>query len=117
MPNDVRAASRRKFLRFLAESPLLYGLGGALATSVARGQDDAVLSGALDFDGVITNPAQAVNVWDFEAAIRQTLNPGHYATSRKAPTTSARWPRTGLRSPRSACALAGSSTSARWIFP
>jgi 4-hydroxymandelate oxidase len=79
MPNDVRAASRRKFLRFLAESPLLYGLGGALSTSAARAQDDAVLSGALDFDGVIASPEQAVNVWDFEAAIRKTLNPGHYA--------------------------------------
>jgi 4-hydroxymandelate oxidase len=79
MPSDVRAESRRKFLRFLAESPLLYGLGGALAASAARAQDDAVLSGALDFDGLITSPNQAVNVWDFEAAIRQTLNPGHYA--------------------------------------
>ena len=79
MPIDVRAASRRKFLRFLAESPLLYGLGGALAASAARAQDDAVLSGALDFGGVITSPDQAVNVWDFETAIRGTLNPGHYA--------------------------------------
>lgn len=79
MPNDVRAASRRNFLRFLAESPLLYGLGGTLAAAAARAQDDAVLSGALDFTGVIKSPAEAVNVWDFEAAIRKVLNPGHYA--------------------------------------
>jgi 4-hydroxymandelate oxidase len=79
MPTDVRAESRRQFLRFLAESPLLYGLGGALAASAAHGQDDAVLSGALDFDGVITSPDQAVNVWDFETAIRGKLNAGHYA--------------------------------------
>ena len=56
MPTDVRAESRRNFLRFLAESPLLYGLGGTLAATAARAQDDAVLSGALDFDGVITSP-------------------------------------------------------------
>jgi isopentenyl diphosphate isomerase/L-lactate dehydrogenase-like FMN-dependent dehydrogenase len=79
MPIDVRAASRRNFLRFLAESPLLYGVGGALAATAARAQDDAVLSGALAFDGVIGSPEQAVNVWDFEAAIRKTLNAGHYA--------------------------------------
>ena len=79
MAAEVRAESRRKFLRFLAESPLLYGLGGALAATAARAQDDAVLSGALDFDGVITSPCEAVNVWDFEAAIRKTLNAGHYA--------------------------------------
>jgi isopentenyl diphosphate isomerase/L-lactate dehydrogenase-like FMN-dependent dehydrogenase len=79
MPTDVRAESRRKFLRFLAESPLLYGVGGTLAATAARAQDDAVLSGALDFAGVIASPEQAVNVWDFEAAIRKSLNAGHYA--------------------------------------
>ena len=79
MPNHVRAASRRSFLRFLAESPLLYGLGGTLAPAAARAQDDAILSGALDFTGVIGSPDEAVNVWDFEAAIREVLNPGHYA--------------------------------------
>lgn len=79
MPNDIRAASRRQFLRFLAESPLLAGLGGTLAAAAARAQDDAVLSGALDFAGVIASPEEAVNVWDFEAAIRKTLNAGHYA--------------------------------------
>ncbi len=79
MPTDVRAESRRNFLRFLAESPLLYGLGSTLAATAARGQDDAVLSGALDFDGVITSAEEAVNVWDFETAVRKNLNAGHYA--------------------------------------
>jgi isopentenyl diphosphate isomerase/L-lactate dehydrogenase-like FMN-dependent dehydrogenase len=79
MPNDIRAASRRRFLRFLVESPLLAGIGGTLAAAAARAQDDAVLSGALDFTGVISSPEAAVNVWDFEAAIRKTLNAGHYA--------------------------------------
>jgi isopentenyl diphosphate isomerase/L-lactate dehydrogenase-like FMN-dependent dehydrogenase len=79
MPTDVRAASRRNFLRFLAESPLLLGLGSTLAAGAARAQDDAVLSGALDFKGVIKSAADAVNVWDFEAAVRTTLNAGHYA--------------------------------------
>ena len=79
MSTDFRAQSRRHFLRFLAESPLLYGgIAGALASS-ARAQDDAVLSGSLKFTGTITSPDQALNVWDFEAALRSRLNPGHYA--------------------------------------
>src|SRR5687768_6432137 len=79
MPTDVRANSRRAFLRFLAQSPLLYGLGGSLGATAARAQDDSVLSGSLAFDGVITDPADAVNVWDFEAALRARLNAGHFA--------------------------------------
>jgi isopentenyl diphosphate isomerase/L-lactate dehydrogenase-like FMN-dependent dehydrogenase len=79
MPIDVRAESRRHFLRFLAGSPLLYGLGGSLAALAARAQDDSVLSGSLAFDGAITSPAQAVNVWDFENALRARLNAGHFA--------------------------------------
>ena len=79
MAADIRAQSRRTFLRFLAESPLFYGLGSALTAAAAHGQDDAVLSGALNFDGLITSLDQAVNVWDFESAFRDRLNAGHYA--------------------------------------
>jgi isopentenyl diphosphate isomerase/L-lactate dehydrogenase-like FMN-dependent dehydrogenase len=79
MPTDARAHSRRNFLRFLAESPLLYGLGGALAAGLARAQDDAVLSGSLKWDKLVTSPEQALNVWDFEAVFRERVNAGHYA--------------------------------------
>ncbi len=79
MSIDVRAQSRRNFLRFLAGSPLLYGLGGSLAATAAHAQDDSVLSGSLAFDGVIASPADALNVWDFEAALRARLNAGHFA--------------------------------------
>jgi 4-hydroxymandelate oxidase len=85
MPTEVRAESRRQFLRFLAESPLvcglwgLGGLGGTLAVSAARAQDDSVLSGSLAFSDIIESPAQALNVWDFENALRARLNSGHFA--------------------------------------
>ena len=82
MPTEVRAESRRQFLRFLAESPLicgLGGLGGTLAATAARAQDDSVLSGSLAFSDIIESPAQALNVWDFENALRARLNPGHFA--------------------------------------
>jgi isopentenyl diphosphate isomerase/L-lactate dehydrogenase-like FMN-dependent dehydrogenase len=82
MPTDVRAQSRRNFLRFLAESPLvcaLGGVGGTLAAGAARAQDDSVLSGSLAFTDLIESPAEALNVWDFEAVLRSRLNPGHFA--------------------------------------
>jgi len=51
-------SSRRAFLRFLAASPLL-----------ALQQPD---------DFVISNPEQAINVLDFEAAARKALPPAHW---------------------------------------
>ena len=79
MPTDVRAESRRQFLRFLAESPLLYGMGGALAATTAFAQDDAAFRGAYDFKGLIKSPDDALNVWDFEAVMRERFDPGHVA--------------------------------------
>ena len=79
MPKDVRAESRRQFLRFLAESPLLYGLSGAFATTTAFAQADAALSGAYDFKGLIKSADDALNVWDFETVMRAKLDPGHVA--------------------------------------
>jgi len=83
MPTNVRDQSRRQFLRFLAGSPLLPGLGGALlagaATAQTRYQNDAVLSGALQFKDLIERPDQALNVWDFEPVMRARVNAGHYA--------------------------------------
>jgi isopentenyl diphosphate isomerase/L-lactate dehydrogenase-like FMN-dependent dehydrogenase len=78
MSIDVRAQSRRNFLRFLAQSPLLAGVG-ALAATAARAQDDSVLRGSLAFDDIIQSADQALNVWDFENALRSRLNAGHFA--------------------------------------
>jgi len=79
MTIDVRAESRRNFLRFIAQSPLLYGLGATLGAAAARAQDDSVLRGALRFEDVIQRADQALNVWDYENALRSRLNPGHFA--------------------------------------
>jgi 4-hydroxymandelate oxidase len=79
MPTDIREGSRREFLRFLAQSPLLYGLAGTLGATTARAQDDAVLNGSLAFKDVIKSVDEALNVWDFEAAMRTHANAGHYA--------------------------------------
>jgi isopentenyl diphosphate isomerase/L-lactate dehydrogenase-like FMN-dependent dehydrogenase len=79
MPIDIQRESRRRFLRFVASSPLLYGFGATLGAGAVCAQDDAVLNGALEFNGLITSPDQALNVWDFENAIRNQLNAAHYA--------------------------------------
>ena len=54
--------SRRRLLQFLAASPLLAGGGAAV------GQPD----------GVIADPSQALNLFDFEAAMRKAVPPAHY---------------------------------------
>lgn len=59
-------SNRRAFLKFLAGSPLLAGL---LPLQDAFKQVS---------DGVISSPAEAVNVLEFEAAARKTIPPAHF---------------------------------------
>jgi hypothetical protein len=60
IPDSSR--SRREFLKFLAASPLLAAMPARLA--------------AQDF--VISDPAEAVNVLDFEVAAQTALPPAHW---------------------------------------
>jgi len=58
-------SNRRAFLKFLAASPLL----GALPAGVpAFAQSDFIIS----------NPAEALNVFEFEAAARKAMPPAHW---------------------------------------
>src|SRR5213075_39851 len=61
----LRHASRRRLLQFLAASPLL-------ATSETLAQV------ARFPDTVISSPKEALNVFDFEAAMQKTVPPAHY---------------------------------------
>ena len=56
--------SRRAFLKFLAGSPLFAGLPVSRLQSIA--------------DYVISDPSEAINVLDFEAAARKALPPAHW---------------------------------------
>jgi isopentenyl diphosphate isomerase/L-lactate dehydrogenase-like FMN-dependent dehydrogenase len=56
--------SRREFLKFLAGSPLLAGLPASRLQSIA--------------DYVISDPSEAIDVLDFEAAARKALPPAHW---------------------------------------
>ena len=60
--------SRRALLRFLAASPLAYGLG------LGRRAGDALAQS----EGSIEDAAHAVNVFDFEAYVKRHMQIGHY---------------------------------------
>jgi isopentenyl diphosphate isomerase/L-lactate dehydrogenase-like FMN-dependent dehydrogenase len=85
---DATHDARRRFLGWLAASPLLAAAsGGTLATLLGTASRDAFAqsydalraAGALAGD-VITSPDQALNVFDFEPAAKQALEgaPAHF---------------------------------------
>jgi len=76
-----RDANRRRFLQFLAASPLFAaGAGSAVAETLlpkAR-QPDPLAWGPFDPANLIQNPKQAINVFDFEPVCRQNVPPAHF---------------------------------------
>jgi len=73
--SNLRSAARRDFLRFLLASPYVAALGGAAAFLEERGLAQQGTDGA----GVLSNPADALSVFDFEEAARRRVLPGHWA--------------------------------------
>src|SRR6059058_5479839 len=74
------AASRRKFLQFLAASPLL-GAGGAFAgEGLARRTKlpDPLTWAPMRADELIKSPKEAINVFDFEPVCRENVPPAHF---------------------------------------
>lgn len=69
-----RLAARREFLKFLAASPYVAGLGGVTAFL-----ESAFAQNPAEISDVISNPAQALDVMDFEEAARRKIQPGHWA--------------------------------------
>jgi 4-hydroxymandelate oxidase len=61
---------RRAFLRFLAGSPYVAALGGIRAFAQQRAPEVAEL---------ISDPKEALNVFDFEEAAHRKVMPGHWA--------------------------------------
>jgi 4-hydroxymandelate oxidase len=73
MNESNHAHARRNFLRFLLESPLLYGLGGALSLERLFAQE---LSG----QGIMVDAVdRALNVFDLEVVMKSRISPGHWA--------------------------------------
>ena len=80
MPREnIRAASRRRFLQYCAASPLL--ASGALAAEAMEAPSklpDPMMwapPGSID---LIKTPKEAINVFDFEPVARKNVPPAHF---------------------------------------
>jgi len=79
MPID-QATSRRRFLQFLAGSPLLAGSLPAFAEGPVAGTklSDPIIWAPLKTENLIKSPKEAINVFDFEPACRANVPPAHF---------------------------------------
>src|SRR5882672_9471372 len=77
-----QAASRRKFLQFLAGSPLL--AAGGLEAFAGEGPTpgtrlpDPLMWAPFRTDALIKSPKEAINVFDFEPVCRANVPPAHF---------------------------------------
>ena len=83
MPRRVaQSTSRRRFLQFLAASPLLAaGARSALAQEILLPRPklpDPAMWAPFDPEFLIKDPKDAINVFDFEPVMRQTVPPAHF---------------------------------------
>jgi 4-hydroxymandelate oxidase len=70
-----RSGSRRRFLKFLAASPLLAGGAREWRQAVAEAADGP---GGMVGRSPIISPQEALNLFDFEPVARQKLPPAHF---------------------------------------
>ena len=79
---EIKAASRRKFLQYLAGSPLLAATGSASAfaeTLLPKTKlPDPLMWAPLDANRIIKTPKEAINVFDLEPVCRQNVPPAHF---------------------------------------
>jgi 4-hydroxymandelate oxidase len=77
-----QAASRRKFLQFLAASPLFAagGLEAFAGEGLTPGTKlpDPLMWAPMRADQLIKSPKDAINVFDFEPVCRQNVPPAHF---------------------------------------
>jgi 4-hydroxymandelate oxidase len=77
--DDDKIASRRKFLKFLAASPLLAGTDlAAWAAENPNLLPDPMLWGHRGLDRLIKSPKEAINVFDFEPVMFKNVPPAHF---------------------------------------
>jgi len=80
MPSDSdQTASRRKFLQFLAASPLLVGSDlAAWAAETPSRLPDPMIWSPRALDKLIATPKEAINVFDFEPVMKKNVPPAHF---------------------------------------
>jgi len=78
-PKHLRATSRRRLLQFLAASPLVAPAAtAALAEELRPRPSDPIAWAPRDLDALITDPKQALDVFDFEPVAHKNLPPAHF---------------------------------------
>ncbi len=78
MTATLRAASRRRFLQFLAASPVLAASASAFAEALRAGVADPMAWAPRDPDALIGDPKDALSVFDFEPVMRKNVPPAHF---------------------------------------
>src|SRR5881394_3840491 len=71
--------NRRRFLQFLAASPLAGAAGQGWAQLLPKSRvSDPAMWAPLEPDKLIKTPKEAINVFDFEPVARQNVPPAHF---------------------------------------
>src|SRR5258707_13884660 len=71
--------NRRRFLQFLAASPLAGSAGYGWAQLLPKSRvSDPAMWAPLEPDKLIKSPKEAINVFDFEPVARQNVPPAHF---------------------------------------
>lgn len=80
MPIVDRATSRRRFIQFLAASPLFAGTSlAALAEEpFPQRPADPFVWAPRDYDHLIASPKEALDVFDFEPVMHKNVPPAHF---------------------------------------
>jgi 4-hydroxymandelate oxidase len=79
MPIDDQATSRRRFLQFLAASPLLATSDlAAMAAEAPSRLPDPMIWAPRNLDKLITSPKEAINVFDLEPVAAKNIPPAHF---------------------------------------
>jgi hypothetical protein len=80
-PRSDPAITRRRFVQFLAAGPLLIRAGGpalAQSTSAPSRLVDPMVWAPRDLDNLISDPKEALDVFDFEPVARKNLPPANF---------------------------------------
>jgi 4-hydroxymandelate oxidase len=74
----TQAMYRRRFLQFLASSPLFAGSALAEGPSPGTRLSDPLMWAPFRADALIKSPKEAINVFDFEPVCRANVPPAHF---------------------------------------
>jgi 4-hydroxymandelate oxidase len=80
-PRSDPAITRRRFLQFLAASPLFTHPGApasAQSTPTSSRLTDPIVWAPRDLDKLISDPKEALDVFDFEPVAKKNLPPAHF---------------------------------------